>query len=109
MCSYYVSCNINEDIQQADLLYEYKGETIRYEIYLNQADSSKGVTKEDSEVNVYEIEVDGNKVHIEERKIEKIGEKSLIAEFEHKGVYYQLKGVMEKSEFNKTIKNLKFY
>lgn len=106
---HYVSCNINEDIQQADLLYEYKGETIRYEIYLNQADSSKGVTKEDSEVNVYEIEVDGNKVHIEERKIEKIGEKSLIAEFEHKGVYYQLKGVMEKSEFNKTIKNLKFY
>ena len=106
---HYVSCNINEDIQQADLLYEYKGETIRYEIYLNQADSAKGVTKEDSEVNVYEIEVDGNKVHIEERKIEKIGEKSLIAEFEHKGVYYQLKGVMEKSEFNKTIKNLKFY
>lgn len=101
--------NINEDIQQADLLYEYKGETIRYEIYLNQADSSRGVTREDSEVNIYEIEVDGNKVEIEERKIEKIGEKSLIAEFEYKGVYYQLKGIMKKSEFNKIIKNLKFY
>lgn len=106
---HYMSCNINEDIQQADLFYEYKGETIRYEIYLNQTDSSKGVTKEDSEVNVYEIEVEGNKVHIEERKIEKIGQKSLIAEFEHKGVYYQIKGVMEKAEFNKIIKNLKFY
>lgn len=106
---HYMSCNINEDIQQADLFYEYKGETIRYEIYLNQTDSSKGVTKEDSEVNVYEIEVEGNKVHIEERKIAKIGQKSLIAEFEHKGVYYQIKGVMEKAEFNKIIKNLKFY
>lgn len=106
---HFVSYNINEDIQQADLFYEYKGETIRYEIYLNQTDSSKGVTKEDSEVNVYEIEVEGNKVHIEERKIEKIGQKSLIAEFEHKGVYYQIKGVMEKAEFNKIIKNLKFY
>ena len=106
---HFVSCNINEDIQQADLFYEYQGETIRYEIYLNQTDSSKGVTKEDSEVNVYEVEIDGNKVQIEERKIEKIGQKSLIAEFEHKGVYYQLKGIMKKSEFNKIIKNLKFY
>lgn len=106
---HFTSYNINEDIQQADLFYEYKGETIRYEIYLNQTDSSRGVTREDSEVNVYEIEVDGNKVEIEERKIEKIGEKSLIAEFEYKGVYYQLKGIMKKSEFNKIIKNLKFY
>lgn len=106
---YFVSYNINKDIQQADLFYKYKGETIRYEIYLNQTDSSKGVTKEDAEVNVYEIEVDGNKVQIEEREIEKIGEKSLIAEFAYKGVYYQLKGIMEKSELNKIIKNLKFY
>lgn len=105
----FVNYSINEEIQQADIFYEYKGETIQYEIYLNQTDSSKGVTKEDSEVNVYEIEVDGNKVKIEERKIEKISEKSLIAEFEYKGVYYQLKGIMEKSEFNKIIKNLKFY
>lgn len=106
---HFTSYNINEDIQQADLFYEYKDEIIRYEIYLNQTDSSRGVTREDSEVNVYEIEVDGNKVEIEERKIEKIGEKSLIAEFEYKGVYYQLKGIMKKSEFNKIIKNLKFY
>lgn len=105
----FINYSINEEIQQADIFYEYQGETIRYEIYLNQTDSSKGVTKEDSEVNVYEIEVNGNKVEIEERKIEKISEKSLITEFEYKGVYYQLKGVMEKSEFNKIIKNLKFY
>ena len=105
----FINYSINEEIQQADIFYEYRGETIRYEIYLNQTDSSKGVTKEDSKVNIYEIEVDGNKVEIEERKIEKISEKSLIAEFEYKGVYYQLKGVMEKAEFNKIIKNLKFY
>lgn len=105
----FIDYSISEEIQQADIFYKYKGETIRYEIYLNQTDSSKGVTKEDSEVNVYEIEVDGNKVEIEERKIEKISEKSLIAEFEYKGVYYQLKGIMEKAEFNKIIKNLKFY
>ena len=105
----FINYSINEEIQQADIFYKYKGETIRYEIYLNQTDSSKGVTKEDSEVKVYEIEVDGNKVEIEERKIEKLSEKSLIAEFEYKGVYYQLKGIMEKAEFNKIIKSLKFY
>lgn len=105
----FIDYSINEEIQQADIFYKYKGETIRYEIYLNQTDSSKGVTKEDSEVKVYEIEVDGNKVEIEERKIEKLSEKSLIAEFEYKGVYYQLKGIIEKAEFNKIIKSLKFY
>lgn len=36
---------IEENMKQADLFYEYKGETIRYEIYLNQTDSSKGMSK----------------------------------------------------------------
>ena len=30
-------------------------------------------------------------------------------EFEYKGVFYQLRGKMEKEDFYKIIKNLKFY
>lgn len=33
----------------------------------------------------------------------------MTAEFEYKGVFYQLRGKMEKNKFNKILKNLKFY
>lgn len=106
---YFISYNINKDIQQADLFYEYKGETIRYEIYLNQTDSSRGVTKEDDEITTYELNVQNNQIKISERKTEKAEANVMTAEFEYKGVFYQLRGKMEKNEFNKILKNLKFY
>ena len=106
---HYVSCNVNEDIQQADLFYEYKGEIIRYEIYLNQTDSSKGVTKEDAEITTSEVEVQKNKIKISERKTDKTETSVMSAEFEYKGAFYQLRGKMEKEDFYKIIKNLKFY
>ena len=33
----------------------------------------------------------------------------LLAEFEDYGVHYQLRGMMEKDEFEKILKNLKFF
>lgn len=106
---HFISYNINEDIQQADLFYEYKGETIRYKIYLNQTDSSRGVTKEDAEITMYELNIQNNQIKISERKTEKAEANVMTAEFEYKGVFYQLRGKMEKNEFNKILKNLKFY
>lgn len=105
----FVNYSINEEIQQADIFYEYKGETIRYEIYLNQTDSSRGVTKEDAEITTYELNVQNNKIKISERKTEKAEANVMTAVFEYKGVFYQLRGKMEKNEFNKILKNLKFY
>lgn len=105
----FINYSINEEIQQADIFYEYKGETIRYEIYLNQTDSSKGVTKEDEEITTSELEVQKNKIKISERKTDKTETSVMSAEFEYKGVFYQLRGKMEKEDFCKIIKNLKFY
>lgn len=105
----FINYSINEEIQQADIFYEYKGETIRYEIYLNQTDSSKGVTKEDEEITTSELEVQKNKIKISERKTDKTETSVMSAEFEYKGVFYQLRGKMEKEDFYKIIKNLKFY
>lgn len=105
----FINYSINEEIQQADIFYECKGETIRYEIYLNQTDSSKGVTKEDEEITTSELEVQKNKIKISERKTDKTETSVMSAEFEYKGVFYQLRGKMEKEDFYKIIKNLKFY
>lgn len=106
---YFKSYNIDEEMKQAQIFYSYNNEYIRYEIYLNQQDSSRGVTKEDTLISTYEVKIGENKIEVEERKIEKTGAASMKAEFEYKGIYYQIKGVIEKKEFNKILKNLKFY
>ena len=106
---YFVSYTIDKNIQQADLYYEYEDKTIRYEIYLNRKDSSKGVTKEDDAENLYELEVQGNKIKVEQRKTEETDTNVMTAEFEYKGVLYQLRGKLKKEEFNKILENLKFY
>lgn len=100
---------IEENMKQADLFYEYKGETIRYEIYLNQTDSSKGMTKEDITESIYELNVQGNKIKVAKRKTAKTETDIMTAEFEYKGIFYQLRGKMEKEEFDEILKNLKFY
>ena len=106
---YFESYNVDSEMKQAQIFYKYDNELIRYEIYLNQKDSSRGMTKEDEKVSVYNINVKGNTIVIEERKIEETDATSMKAEFKYKGISYQLKGIMKKEEFNKILKNLKFY
>ena len=59
-------------------------------------------------VDEYEVENKGRQIRVEEYEVRKTKEKRYIAEFEYKGVQYQLKGIMEKEEFDKIIKNLFF-
>lgn len=106
---YFDSYYIDKEMKQAQVFYKYKDEIIRYEIYLNQKDSSRGITKEDEELSAYILKIQGNKIEIEEREIGKNKTVTMTAKFKYKGIFYQLKGIMEKEEFNKIIKNLKFY
>ena len=48
------------------------------------------------------------KIQIKEYEVKNKKEKRYIAEFECKDIQYQLKGIMEKEEFDKIIKNLFF-
>ena len=43
---------------------------------------------------------------MKEYEVKNTKEKRYIAEFEYKDVQYQLKGIMEKDEFEKILKNL---
>lgn len=106
---HFQSYNMDQDMKQAQVFYEYKDEIIRYEIYLNQMDSSRGTTKEDTEISEQELEVEGNKIKMEERKIENTEEAVRTAEFEYEGVFYQIKGKLSKEELKEILENLKFY
>lgn len=99
------------DIEQRKVFfyYRYGDEIIRYSIYMNDSDSSFGQKELDQLMDEYEIMTENSiKVSIKEYQIEESDEKRYIAEFEYQGVQYQLKGIMEKDEFEKIVKDLKF-
>lgn len=100
---------IDKELGQAKLFFKYNGESIRYTIYSNNEDSSRGIKKEDEKVESYVFNKDG--IAIEVEGFQKPGEQEVrrVANFEYQGIQYELKGVMEKDKFDKILKNLYFY
>ncbi len=99
---------IDKELGQAKLFFKYNGESIRYTIYSNNEDSSRGVKKEDEKVESYVFNKDG--IEIEVEGFQKPGEQEVrrVANFEYQGAHYELKGVMEKEKFDEILKNLYF-
>ena len=100
--------SVDQNQRRANLFYQNGKEIIRYSMYMNSKDSSLGQKAVDNLVDEYEVENKGRQIRVEEYEVRKTKEKRYRAEFEYKGVQYQLKGIMEKEEFDKIIKNLFF-
>ena len=100
---------INEEQGRAILLYDYKGQTIRYRMYMNDVDSSHGWTDIDVLADEYTVIVEnGVQVNIQEYEVADQKNPRYVAEFEYRDAQYQLMGHMEKEEFEKIINNLHF-
>lgn len=103
------SYDIQEEMLKAELLYKYKGEIIRYSLYLNDEDSSVGQNEEDNMIDEYTVSVKEMEIKVEEFEVASSSVNRQIADFEYLGVHYQLKGVVKKSEFKKILENLQFF
>lgn len=101
---------VNRELGSAELLYDYNGQTIQYNMYMNDADSSHGYTESDKLVNEYSITAEnGLNVGIQEYSVLNQDNHKFVAAFEYQSAQYQLVGLMEKEEFDKIIENLSFY
>ena len=101
---------INGEQGRAVLLYDYNGQTIRYTMYMNDADSSHGRTDIDNLIDEYVIQLENNvQVKIDEYKVVNKEMHRFAAEFEYQDAQYQLMGSMEKEEFDEIVKKLRFY
>lgn len=100
---------VDQDQRRSVLLYQYGDQIIRYAMYTNSKDSSLGQKTVDQLLDEYEIENGNQQIKVEEYAVENTKEKRFIAEFEYKDVQYQLKGIMEKDEFEEILKNLYFF
>ncbi|HJD43348.1 MAG TPA: DUF4367 domain-containing protein [Candidatus Mediterraneibacter quadrami] len=101
---------VNTELGSAELLYDYKGQTIQYSMYMNDADSSHGYTESDKLVNEYKITTEKQiDVVIQEYSVVNQDFHRFTAEFEYHNAQYQLVGLMEKEEFDQIIQKLRFY
>ena len=99
---------VDGDQRRAILFYKYENEIIRYTMYMNSKDSSLGQKAVDKLLDEYVVMNGKKEINVKEYEVKNKKEKRYIAEFEDKGIQYQLKGVMKKDEFEKILKNLFF-
>lgn len=104
-----VDYKIYEETLTARLLYKYQDEVIKYVLFISDVDSSWGEKEEDTKLDDYTIYVNSVEIEVEEFNINNTTRNRQVASFEYKGVHYQLKGVMKKSEFKIILENLYFF
>ena len=88
---------VDGDQRRATLFYKYENEIIRYTMYMNSKDSSLGQKAIDKLLDEYIVMNGEKEINVKEYEIKDQKGKRYIAEFEDKGIQYQLKGVMELS------------
>ena len=104
-----VDYEVYEEMRMARLIYKYQDETIRYILYINDADSSWGEKEEDIKIDEYIALVNEIEINVEEFQIPNSSKNRQVANFEYQGIHYQLTGAMNKTEFKEIIENLYFF
>lgn len=101
---------LDQDQKKAVLLYVYNEQIIKYTMYMNDTDSSFGQIEPDKITDQYEIQTSqGITIQVKEYQIEDQKPYRYIAEFEYMDAQYELKGEMDRKEFDKILENLTFY
>lgn len=99
---------IDEEQRMAILFYQYGEEVIKYYMYTNSTDSSFGEKTIDQLLDEYEFQNGKHSILVKQYEIKNSDEERYIAEFEYNDIHYQIKGSMEKEEFEKILENLFF-
>lgn len=99
---------IDKEQRMAVLFYQYGEEVIKYYMYINSTDSSFGEKTVDQLLDEYEFQNGKHSILVKQYEIKDSDEERYIAEFEYKDIHYQIKGSMEKEEFEKILENLFF-
>ena len=99
---------IDEEQRMAILFYQYGEEVIKYYMYTNSIDSSFGEKTVDQLLDEYEFQNGKHSILVKQYEIKNSDEERYIAEFEYNDIHYQIKGSMEKEEFEKILENLFF-
>lgn len=103
-----IKYDINEEIEEAEIIGEYRGEIIEYQLWVNLNNKSMGYDIEDKLLNEEEVKISGVEINI--KHYETLDDKNdeYVAQFVYNNVYYTLNGRLPQDEFMQMINNLIF-
>lgn len=108
--TYFIEYELDEQQKRAALLYQYNDQLIRYMMYMNNSDSSYGQIETDVLSDEYSIKLEnGVDIEVKEYLVDEKNQYRYVGKFEYRDTQYQLMGTIEKDEFEKILKNLRFY
>ncbi|MDD3403875.1 MAG: DUF4367 domain-containing protein [Hespellia sp.] len=100
---------IDEDTGLARVFYFYQEQVIQYDIYESNTDSSYSYHPTDELIETFLVDNGTQKIEVEEYQINETKQKRYYTTFEYMDVKYQLKGIMNRADFEKILKNLKYF
>ena len=103
-----IGYEINQELEDACLLYECDGKIIEYQLWANYRNKSIGYSIEDQLISEENIVVSGVEINIKEYQVEESGEYEYVARFKYENSYYIINSEIEKTEFINIVKNLDF-
>ena len=102
----FLQMDLDENLQVAELLYQYKNENYWYIISAGYYKSSFGHDVEDKIIDKDKIEVDGNEIELITYQLNEGGETRCSAYFTYRDLKYFLTGDAEKKDFELILKFL---
>ena len=99
---------IDENMQMAELFYQYNGENTVYFINASYSSASWGMDAEDKVTDTFFIEKKGTRIEIKEYEISESKKTRYSANYKYKGIEYFLIGTMNRKEFELIIEKLHF-
>ena len=95
-------------MQIAQLIYKYGDTNISYRMSVSYYEELLGTDLEDDITDKYNFKEGKLKAEITEYELPESKKKRYSAIFEYQGVYYQLIGTIEKTDFEEILKKLHF-
>ena len=104
----FLQMDLDENLQVAEMLYQYDEKNFLYVVSAGYYNSSFGFDADDKIIDKEIVEVDGNNIELIEYEVKQTGTIKCSAHFTYQKLEYFLTGKLEIEEFKKILKNLYF-
>lgn len=104
----YIEMNIDDDLQIAEMLYQYDNKKLLFIVSAGYYNSSFGFDTDDDVVDTEDLEINGNIIELTTYRLGETNEIKCLAHFTYKKLEYFLRGSIEKEDFKLILKNLYF-
>lgn len=104
----FLQMDLDENLQVAEMLYQYEEKNFLYVVSAGYYNSSFGFDADDKIIDKEIVEIAGNDIELTKYQVKRTGTVKCSAHFTYQKLEYFLTGKLEIEEFEKILKNLYF-